>query len=46
MRGRRPIVPLRLPGKTFAAYAAGLHLTPENRYGTITFRDFLSRMSN
>lgn len=40
--GRRPIVPLRLPGKTFAAYAAGYHLAPEHRYGTMTFREFLS----
>jgi uncharacterized protein YbjT (DUF2867 family) len=40
--GRRPIVPLRLPGKTFAAYAAGRHLAPEHRYGTVTFREFLS----
>ncbi|MHA6694526.1 SDR family oxidoreductase [Homoserinimonas sp. A520] len=39
---RRPIVPLRLPGKTFAAYAAGYHLTPENRYGTVTLSEFLS----
>jgi uncharacterized protein YbjT (DUF2867 family) len=45
MRGRRPILPLRLPGKTFAGYSTGLHLAPDNRYGTITFREFLSRMT-
>lgn len=38
----RRIVPMRLPGKTFAAYAAGYHLAPENQYGTVTFAQFLA----
>lgn len=38
----RRIVPLWLPGKTFAAFAAGVHLAPENRYGTVTFAEFLT----
>ena len=41
---RRALVPLRLPGKTFAAYAAGYHLAPENRYGIGTFAAFLTEL--
>jgi uncharacterized protein YbjT (DUF2867 family) len=41
-RSRRRIVSVCLPGKTFAAYAAGYHLAPENRDGTVTFADFLA----
>jgi uncharacterized protein YbjT (DUF2867 family) len=43
---RRPLVPLRLPGKTFAAYVAGYHLTPEHRYGTGTFAGFLTELGS
>lgn len=38
---RRRIVPLTLPGKTFAGYAAGHNLVPGPAYGTATFGDFL-----
>lgn len=40
-RNKRAIVPIRLPGKTFDAYAAGIHLTPDHRYGRTTFAEFL-----
>lgn len=41
---QRRVVPVRLPGKTFAAYAAGRHLAPEQAaIGTPTFADFLAR---
>ena len=39
---RRRILPLRLPGTTFAAFAAGYHLAPQHRYGTGTFAQFLA----
>ena len=39
---RRRIVPLSLPGKTFAAYAAGHNLVPGVPYGTTTFAEFLA----
>lgn len=38
---RRRILPLRLPGPTFAAYRAGLHLAPEHAVGRTTFEEFL-----
>jgi uncharacterized protein YbjT (DUF2867 family) len=38
---RRPVVPLRVPGKTFRAYASGASLVDEPTYGTITFTDYL-----
>ncbi|MGH3861172.1 SDR family oxidoreductase [Actinokineospora sp.] len=34
---RRPAVPLWLPGKTFAAYRRGDHLTPEHADGLVDF---------
>ncbi|MDQ7803552.1 NAD(P)H-binding protein [Amycolatopsis sp. A133] len=40
-RARR-IVPVKVPGETFRAYAAGGHLTPEHREGEITFREYLA----
>ncbi len=43
---RRRIIPLRLPGKTFAAYASGHHLTPDNPYGKVTFADYLTEVGN
>lgn len=38
---RRPIVPLRLPGRTFAAFEAGDNLVPGNRLGTVSYPDYL-----
>ncbi len=34
-------LPVRLPGRTFAAYRAGLHVVPGPAYGTRRFADFL-----
>jgi hypothetical protein len=39
---RRRIVTVSLPGKTFAAYAAGHNLVPGVPYGTTTFAEFLA----
>jgi uncharacterized protein YbjT (DUF2867 family) len=39
---RRPAVPLWLPGKTFAAYRRGEHLTPEHAQGS-DFDAFLAK---
>jgi len=42
--GRRRVVPVRLPGRTFAAYAAGGHLAPRGAaVGTPAFADRLTR---
>jgi hypothetical protein len=38
---RRPVVPIRVPGKVFGAYRAGWHLAPEHAAGTITFEQYL-----
>ena len=38
---RRPIVPIRLPGKVFRGIGAGGLLTPEHAEGTITFEQYL-----
>jgi uncharacterized protein YbjT (DUF2867 family) len=38
---RRPIVPLRLPGKTFGAYRAGHALVAGPAYGRVPFEEFL-----
>ena len=38
---RRPIVPLRLPGRLFAAYDSGAGLVPGAAYGQQTFGDYL-----
>jgi uncharacterized protein YbjT (DUF2867 family) len=38
---RRPVVPLRVPGRTFRAYASGAALVDGPTYGTITFTDHL-----
>ena len=40
---RRALLPLVLPGKTFRAFSAGLHLAPEHADGTVTFEQFLAR---
>jgi uncharacterized protein YbjT (DUF2867 family) len=39
---RRPVVPLFLPGKIFAAYRAGSALVPGTAYGRLTFADHLA----
>ncbi len=39
---RRPIWSIRMPGKTFAGYAAGHNLVPGSPYGRATFDDFLA----
>jgi uncharacterized protein YbjT (DUF2867 family) len=39
---RRPIVPVSLPGRTFAALAEGRNLVPGAPYGTTTFAEFLT----
>jgi len=38
---RRPIVPVRLPGKVFGGIHAGGLLTPEHAAGTTTFEEYL-----
>jgi uncharacterized protein YbjT (DUF2867 family) len=38
---RRPLLPVRLPGKVFRGYASGGHLAPGHTDGQITFEDFL-----
>ncbi|AFR06149.1 SDR family oxidoreductase [Nocardiopsis alba] len=42
-RLRRRLWPLRAPGRIFAAYRAGEHLTPEHRVGRTTFAEYLAR---
>jgi uncharacterized protein YbjT (DUF2867 family) len=37
----RPVLPLRVPGKTFAAFAGGAALVDGPEYGRITFADYL-----
>jgi len=39
---RRPIVPLRLPGRTFGGYRAGHQLVPGPAYGRVTFEEHLA----
>jgi uncharacterized protein YbjT (DUF2867 family) len=39
---RRPVLPLRLPGKVFAAYRAGSALVPGPPYGRQTFAEYLA----
>jgi uncharacterized protein YbjT (DUF2867 family) len=40
---QRRVWPVRLPGRTFAAYAAGHNLVPGPTYGEQTFREHLAR---
>jgi uncharacterized protein YbjT (DUF2867 family) len=42
----RRTVPLRLPGKVFAGYAAGHNLVPGAPYGRMTFEEHLRRHSS
>ncbi|MBQ1079921.1 SDR family oxidoreductase [Nocardiopsis sp. B62] len=39
----RRLLPVRLPGATFAAFRAGGHLAPEHAVGRTTFAEFLAR---
>ncbi|MFE2037110.1 SDR family oxidoreductase [Streptomyces scopuliridis] len=40
---RRGVLPLKLPGRTFAGYAAGHALVPGPPYGQVTFEEYLAR---
>jgi uncharacterized protein YbjT (DUF2867 family) len=40
---RRPVLPLRVPGRIFRAFAGGAALVDGPPYGTITFADHLGR---
>ncbi|MEU0238257.1 NAD(P)H-binding protein [Nocardiopsis sp. NPDC006198] len=40
---RRRLLPVRLPGRTFAAYRAGGHLAPDRAVGRTTFAEYLAR---
>jgi uncharacterized protein YbjT (DUF2867 family) len=42
---RQRIVPLRVPGKIFAGYRSGAHLTPEHADGRISFEEYLATRS-
>ena len=42
----RRIVPLKVPGETFRAYADGGHLAPEHRDGEITFQEYLTERAH
>ncbi|MEV8371702.1 NAD(P)H-binding protein [Kribbella sp. NPDC056861] len=42
---RRPVVPLRLPGKAFRAYADGAALTSGAAYGQKTFTEYLAEVT-
>lgn len=39
---RRPIVPVRLPGKMFRAMRAGENVAPQHAAGSITFEEYLA----
>ena len=39
---RRPIIPIRLPGKAAAAFRSGANLTPEHAMGQRTWEEFLA----
>jgi uncharacterized protein YbjT (DUF2867 family) len=39
---RRPVVPLRLPGRVFGGYREGHHLVPGPAYGRIAFEEHLA----
>jgi len=40
--GKKPRIPVHLPGKFFAAYDAGLNVVPGPAYGTSTFKTYLT----
>ncbi|KAA9158740.1 SDR family oxidoreductase [Amycolatopsis acidicola] len=39
---RRPVLPLRLPGKAFRAFREGRHLAPDHADGRMIFAEFLA----
>jgi uncharacterized protein YbjT (DUF2867 family) len=39
---RRRVLPVALPGRVFAGYREGHHLTPQRAVGTVTFEQFLA----
>jgi uncharacterized protein YbjT (DUF2867 family) len=39
---RRPVLPVRLPGRTFRAYREGGHLSPDHATGRRTFEQYLA----
>lgn len=39
---RRPVLPLRVPGRVAREYRAGGHLTPEHAEGRVTFASYLA----
>jgi uncharacterized protein YbjT (DUF2867 family) len=41
-RGRRPLLPVGLPGRVFGAFRAGGNLVPGAPFGTIGFEDYLA----
>lgn len=41
-RRRRPVLPIRLPGRTFGAFRAGGNLAPDHAIGTVTFEQYLA----
>ncbi|WP_042369755.1 SDR family oxidoreductase [Streptacidiphilus neutrinimicus] len=41
-RGRRPVLPVRLPGRVFGAFRAGANLVPREPYGRIGFEEYLA----
>src|SRR5262249_47437189 len=41
VRRRRPVLRVPIPGRTMAAYRAGLHMTPANATGVRSFTDDL-----
>jgi uncharacterized protein YbjT (DUF2867 family) len=43
---RRPIIPVRLPGKAAAAFRAGANLAPERAVGKRTWEEFLTERVN
>ncbi|WP_017569048.1 SDR family oxidoreductase [Nocardiopsis halotolerans] len=45
-RTPRTVLPVRLPGATFAAYRRGHHLAPGRAVGQVTFEEFLDRQNN
>lgn len=43
---RRPLLPVRVPGKAFRGYLDGGHLTPGCAVGRITFEEFLAEANH
>jgi uncharacterized protein YbjT (DUF2867 family) len=43
-RARRPLLPIRLPGRVFGAFRAGGNLVPGEPFGTIGFEEYLGRL--